>query len=199
MSNKLKAVNRALRVIGETPVNTLNSGVPDAEIALTILEETTEEVLETGWHCNTSYGVRLVPDVSNEIRVPDSYLSVDSSGPSKGFDVTIREDVDGGIKLFDVKGETFKFTAPVTVDVIYNFDFDGLPRPLQAYISARAARVFQEQQLGSVSLDNFTTRAEAQALAALQDYEADVEDSNVLTDSAYMCYVRYRNSPISFR
>jgi len=198
MSNKLRAVNRCLKAIGEASVNSLNSGVPDAEVALSILQEVTEDVLETGWHCNTNYGVKLVPDSNGHIIVPPSFLQVDSTARSARLDVTVRKDPnDTVLKLFNITEQTFVFSGPVIADVIVNLDYDGLPLALQNYISARAAREFQESQMASVSLDGFTVRAEQAAWAKLQDYEAEAEDSNCLTDSAYMRYVRGRNSPIS--
>ncbi|MFG1227146.1 hypothetical protein [Xanthobacter wiegelii] len=198
MSNKLKAVNRCLRAIGEAPVNSLSSGVPDAEVAMAVLDDVTEEVLEVGWHCNTRREVRLLPDVNGQIAVPSDYLQVDTVGTSANIDVTVSKDPqDDIIKLFNITEQTYEFSGPVYVDVILRLDYEGLPLALRNYIAAKSARVFQENQMGSTSLDAFTSRAESEAWAKLQDYEAEVEDANCLTDSAYMRYVRYRNSPIS--
>ena len=111
--------------------------------------------------------------------------------------VTVRNDSDGIDKLFAIKDQTFIFTAPVLAEIVYLFDIDGLPFALQNYIAAKSARVFQESAMGSVSLDSFTVRQEKEALTILQDYEAEQEDSNVLTDSAYMQIVTGRNNPLA--
>lgn len=198
MSNKLKAVNRCLRAIGEAPVNSLSSGVPDAEVAMSVIDDVTEEVLEVGWHCNTRREMRLLPDINGHIAIPSEYLQVDTVGVSSRIDVTISKDPqDGILKLFNIGDQTYVFSGPIHVDVVLRLDYDGLPLALRNYIAAKSARVFQENQMGSASLDAFTTRSETEAWAKLQDYEAEVEDANCLTDSAYMRYIRHRNSPIS--
>lgn len=194
-----EAINRCLKAIGEAPVNSINSGVPDAEEASAVIDEVTQQVLMAGWSCNTAENVKLVPDLDGIIKVPASVLQVDTAGRDKWLNVTVRTDTDGIDKLFQVKDQTYQFTRPVYVDMTYLFDIDGLPFPLQNYIAAKAARVFQEGTFGSVSLDSFTTRGEAEAWALLMDYEADQEDSNCLTDSAYMRVVTGRNNYLSGR
>jgi hypothetical protein len=53
--------------------------------------------------------------------------------------------------------------------------------------------------MGSTLLDSFAARQEQEGYAALMDMEAENEDNNILTSSAYMSYATYRNSPISGR
>lgn len=193
---RLDAINRCLDAIGESPVNSPNSGVPDAEDASRVIDRITKEVLEPGWVVNTVL-TTLTPDLEHIIKVPPNVIKVDTTGRDKRLAVTVRNDSDGIDKLFAIKDQSFIFTAPVLAEVVYYFDIDGLPFPLQNYIAAKSARVFQESAMGSVSLDSFTVRQEKEALAILQDYEAEQEDSNVLTDSPYMQVVTGRNNPLS--
>lgn len=196
---RLEAINRCLDAIGEDPVNSLSSGVPDAEQASRMIDQITREVLSAGYTPNSVFNTRLTPDMDGIIKIASNVLRVDTTGPDRGLAVTVRRDTDGIDKLFKVKDQSFTFTRPVTVDIIYHFDIDGLPFPLQNYITARAARVFQESVMGSQSLDSFTSRREAEAWAQLLDYEADQEDSNALTDSPYMRVVTGRNNALSWR
>ena len=161
-----------------------------------MIDRITKEVLEPGWVVNT-VETTLQPDLEGAIKIAPNIIKVDTVGRDKRLAVTVRNDVDSIDKLFAIKDQTFIFTAPVLVELVYFFDIDGLPFALQNYIAAKSARVFQESAMGSVSLDNFTVRQEKEALAILQDYEAEQEDSNVLTDSAYMQIVTGRNNHLS--
>ena len=49
---KLEAVNIVLDAIGESPVSSLTSGLPDAEAAEAKLDEVRTEILSRGWHQN---------------------------------------------------------------------------------------------------------------------------------------------------
>lgn len=196
---RLEAINQCLRAIGETPVNSPQSGVPDAETASGVIDQITREVLSAGWSPNSAFDVRMIPDQDQIIKVPENLLRIDTTGRSRSRSVTVRRDTDGIDKLFDVKEQSYTFDGPVYCDLVYLFDIDGLPFPLQNYIAARAARVFQETVMGSAALDGFTSRREGEAWASLLDYEADQEDSNCLTDSPYMRAVTGRNNPLSGR
>lgn len=196
---RLDAINRCLDAIGESPVNSLNSGVPDAEDASRVIDTVTKQVLNAGWVANSVFDHKLVPDLDGIIKLPPNVLKVDTAGRSQRIAVTVRQDTDGIDKLFRIAEQSFLFDGPVWVDMVYLFDIDGLPFALQNFIAAKAARVFQEGAMGSVALDSFTVRQENEAWAMLQDYEAEQEDSNALTDSYYMRVVTGRNNPLSGR
>lgn len=201
MLDKLEAVNRCLQAIGEARVNSLQTGSPDAAEAISVLDEVREEVLMVGWYENTRHDVEVEPEFSTEeISVPTTWYSVEAVNPPANSKIVVKTDADDGVrKLFEVNKQTFKFDQPITVNVISSFDFDDLSFPLKNYISARAARVFQERIMGSVSLDSFTGRAEAQAWSRLMDAEVEVEEPNMLRDSAYMREITYRNNRLTWR
>jgi hypothetical protein len=196
---RLQAINQCLKAIGESPVNSPQSGVPDAASASLVIDQITREVLSKGWSVNTAFAQRLVPDQDGIIKIASTVLKVDSTGRDRHIHVTVNQDVDGLDKLFDIRKQSFIFTSPILVDLVHYFDIDGLPFPIQDYIAARSARVFQEAEMGSISLDSFTSRREAEAWTALLDYEAEQEDNNVLTDSAYMREITGRNNKLSWR
>jgi hypothetical protein len=201
MLDKLEAVNRCLQAIGEARVNTLQSGAPDAAEAETVLDEVREEVLMVGWFENTRHDVEVTPDlVSKEITVPATWHSVDPVRSSYNEKIVVKTDANDGVrKLFEVNKQTFEFEKSLKVNVITSLEFDDLSYPLKNYISARAARVFQERLMGSVSLDSFTGRAEAQAWSRLMDAEIEIEEPNMLTDSPYMREITGRYNRLTWR
>jgi len=198
MLTKLDAVNIILNVIGETPVSSLTSGLPDAESAETKLDSTIMEVLAKGWQQNTEQNIYMSRNFEGQIIVPRQYLRIDTMGVDKPINITVRKQ-NGKRKLFDVRNYTYKFTKDLLVQVLIEIEFEALNFELQNYIAFRAARKFQESAMGSTTLDSFAGRQEQDAYAALLDAEAEGEDTNILTSSAHVFYATRRNSPISGR
>lgn len=194
--SKLQAVNIVLDAIGETPVSSLNSGLPDAEAAEAKVDEVSTTVQAKGWHQNTELGLKLTPDSNSNIIVPATYLRVDTVQSSAATNVTVRKNGTSNM-LYDVKNQKFTFTKEMYVDVIMELDYEDLSVELSNYIAYKAARRFQEAQMQSVALDNFTMRAEMEAYAALMDSETENEDSNILMDSAHCFYGTWRNHQLA--
>ena len=190
--SKLEAVNIILDSIGETPVSSLDSGLPDAEAAETKLNEINKTVQAKGWHQNTELNLKLTPDSDSRIIVPSTYLRVDTTKSSRDLNVTVRKYLNKPM-LYDVKKQTFTIDNPIYCDVILLLEFEDLTLELSNYIAYRAARKFQEAQMQSATLDGFTVRAEMEAYAALMDSETENEDTNILTDNAHCFYTTYRN------
>lgn len=191
---KLEAVNMVLDAIGESPVSSLTSGLPDAEAAEAKLDEVRVEILSRGWHQNIEKNVTLKRDANNEILLSNVYLRVDSTGGDKSINVVQRYS-NGKRKLFNISERSYIFDKDLKVDIIIDIPFEELTVELQNYISARAGRKFQESALGSASLDSFTVRAEAEAWAGLQDAEAENEDNNIIKSSPHVSYATYRFNP----
>jgi hypothetical protein len=198
MLTKLEAVNIVLNSIGETPVSSLASGLPDAEEAEAKLNMTALEVLSKGWHQNLERGLVLSRQASGEIIIPNHYLRVDTVEEDKHINVIVREQA-GRRKLFDAINHKFKFDKDLKCDVIVSIDYEGLTFELQNYIAQRAARKFQESVMGSAQLDNFAVRQEGEAYAALLDSESETEDNNILRDSPHVAYATHRNHAYSGR
>lgn len=191
---KLEAVNMVLDAIGESPVSSLTSGLPDAEAAEAKLDEVRVEILSRGWHQNIEKDVTLKRDANQEILLSNIYLRVDSTGGDRSINVVQRYS-NGKRKLFDVSKRSFVFSKDLVVDLIIDIPFEELTVELQNYIASRAARKFQESSLGSSSLDSFTVRGEAEAWAGLQDAEAENEDNNIIRSSPHVSYATYRFHP----
>jgi hypothetical protein len=164
-TTELDAVNQMLGTIGEAPVNSL-LGVTslDTAIAINVLAEMSRDVQGKGHHFNTEKAMKLTPDAfSGEIVVPVNTVDVDSVGDDASVDVALR-----GRRLYDRKNHTFRFTRPLTVDMVVLLPFDELPESARRYIAVRACRVFQKRQVGSTTLANFTAEDERDALMAFR-------------------------------
>lgn len=175
---RLDAVNQMLDALGEDPVETLSSGLADAEAAERILAEVSRDVQSKGYACNTDDSLVLQPDVDGYIFIPATTLRIDTIGQSKGINVVQR-----GTRLYNRGDATFKFTASLTVELVTELAYEDLPYSLAFYIAKRAARVYQERSQGSISQDSLVARAEAEAKAVLEDDDAEQEDANILARS----------------
>jgi hypothetical protein len=198
MLTTLDAVNIILNSIGEAPVSSVNSGLAEAEAAEARLLEVSREVQAKGWSQNHERSITLVRNNSGQIPIPKEYLRVDTTGIHSSTDVTVRTQ-NARRFLYNRGSSSFKFDQNMICDVVLQHDYENLSIELQNYIAYRAARKFQESQMGSTSLDAFAKRNEEEAWAALLDAESEAEDSNILTDSAYMVSITGRFNPLSGR
>ena len=175
----LEAVNRMLNSIGQAPINTLpTSGIGDAAKALKQLSATAREVQAVGWSWNTDYAYSLTPDASdNSLILPVGALDADATDPT--VNLVIRPHPESGAQvLYDIDNQTFEFTEPVEVDIIWGFEFNDLPAVAREYITVAAARRFQAQIVNSPVLDRFNEQDEVRAFTLLQRQERRVRDTN---------------------
>jgi hypothetical protein len=174
-STKLDAVNTCLTNIGESPVTSLDGGLlVDAQIASGIVDEICREVQSAGWFFNTETHT-LIPDTSGSLNVPASTLSAHASGNNKYWNLALR-----GTRMYDLDNNTYAFTvANVTLEIIVYLDFTLLPEPARRLIGLRAARLFQERQLGVDSLAAQNTKDEERAWAAMLHEESDTGGYNI--------------------
>lgn len=187
---ELDAVNLMLAAIGEAPVNTLNvTGLIDVTTAKTILTNVSREVQMMGWWFNRDRDYEFTPDVNDEIILGSTIYSIDTSPRSSSYDV-----VERGGKLYDRKNHTYLFPDVTTLycDVVFGLDFSELPQAAAWYITVRAARIFQADQVGSDTLHKFTSQHEAEARAFMSQAEGDAEDFNV-TDGYSVSSIVHRH------
>ena len=86
LTSKLDAVNSMLIGIGEAPVNTMNSGLQEAEIAALTLDTVSREVQTAGWAFNTDLRYTLSRNSANHISVPSNCLYVDTVALTRDYD-----------------------------------------------------------------------------------------------------------------
>jgi hypothetical protein len=195
---KLDAVNGCLKAVGLSPVTSLDAG-PDATKATTHVDAVSEKVQESGWSCNRDIARTFPIDVNGRCVLPAYTLSASVKDYNASVPhASVRKDSFGIKFLWDVSNNTDNFSASapggVTVDIVYLFAFDDLTTILQRYIAERAAREYQESDLGSGMVDKFTSRKEQDAYVALVSAEAEEEDWNSLTDNDHCAMITGRNN-----
>lgn len=198
MLTKLEAINILLRAVGESPVNSLASGLDDAEEAEAFLDLTTKEVLEVGWHFNTREDYGLALTAENFIELPSDTLSCDTMGDSAHLNVTVRK-VGGKLRLFNLTDDTYTFTGTVYVKLVQSFDFESLPQALRQYIAWKAAGDYQQSDLGSVAIDKFIARRIEETKLRWLEADDEMSDANVLRDSESVRRTAARNNENSLR
>lgn len=209
---ELDAVNQMLSSIGERTVNSLESGQADAGEALRILRGVGRQIQMRGWHLNTLRNYKISPDVNDQYVIGDDVLNIDTVRESGHFDVSLRRNAAGtkwvlfchstGVPVTasgDVNSDTWTFSGAPTfliVDQVNFVAYDKLTPAMQHYILARAGRVFQKGAIASTVLWEFSKEEEADALADLEDAEADNEDHNLNKDSSSVFGITFRRNQL---
>lgn len=174
-NSKLEAVNIMLSAIGEAPVNRLSSGLVEAETAETILTQVSRSVQSEGWHFNRETNVEIAPNVAGEIILATNTIRADQMVNSNSdLDLTQR-----GGKMYDRKNHTFAINTSAFLDITYELDFGDLPAVARKYVTIKAARILQDNIVGSEALHSFQREDEMQALFELKDYENETADYNI--------------------
>ncbi len=206
---KLEAVNDILLSIGEKPVNSLASGLPDAALAQAVLDKVSRQVQLEGWNSNTRRGIELTRDVANKIAVPINTLRVKTTNaissrkttrpPLSGhINVTVRRSADDTqFLLYDLDKDSELWTADatLTVDIVQMLQFEHLPTALQLYIAALAGRKFQAGTMASRILWEFTEIAVEEALVMALNDDEEQSGDNIKRENAHMHNVVFRRNP----
>ncbi len=197
LTTKLEAVNVMLSTIGEAAVNSLSSGLLDAETAETILSNVTRSVQTAGWSFNEEVDYTLSPDSDGILNLPANCLRVDLAKSESKYRNANFDYVQRGTKLYDKINHTYAINETVKVDMIIILDFDELPESARRFVSIRAARIFQERVVGSETLSRFSEDDESTAWLDLLHSESDVNDYNIFDDSStYRVLNRSINSKV---
>lgn len=173
-TTKLDAVNTMLSAIGEAPVNSLSSGLVEAEVAETILNTVDREVQSMGWNFNTELNKSYAQDTNGEIALGSDILRADATLKANSKDLVQR-----GQKMYDKAKHTFNIGTAVNLDVVVELSFDDLPEIAKRYITLRATRIFQDRVVGSGTLHEFEIRDEQMALMQLKEFDTETEDHNI--------------------
>ena len=175
-TSKLDAVNSILIGIGEAPVNTLGSGLQEAEIAEVILDNVSREVQSRGWTFNTDIRKTLTKDESGYINLPSNCINIDTTTLLRDYDTDV---VERGRRLYDRITNSFVFTKDIVTDIVLLLAFDELPEVARRYITLRASRKYQENILGSQTLSQLQADEEQNAYLVLLQSEGDIGDYNI--------------------
>ena len=148
---------------------------PDVAIALNTLREVSREVQAEGWSYNVEFDYKITPDSNNEINIPDDVLQMDLN---QGYPENIEKDaVFRGGKLYDKKAHSYKWTAEtVYVDIVWYFDWESIPQPIQAHIVARAAAIVSSRIIGDANQYQILQQKEAVTRSQALEYEGNQGD-----------------------
>jgi len=211
---KLQAVNEMLRSIGEDPVNSLSSGLDDAEIAEALLDIESRRIQALGWHVNTRWDVELAVDANDHFLLPTNTLRVDTTNPrpkkrfvsfptSSGWvdAKMVRSADDTKWILYDQDNDTESWTTETTLNVaiIQLQEFANLTPLLQYYIFTSAAHKYQKQVMGSQVLYQFTREDVEEAMVAAVNEDSENEGINMLRSNPHVFATVYRNNPSAFQ
>ena len=181
-TTKLEAVNSMLSTIGEAPVNSLTSGLVDAETAETILNEVSRSVQASGWNFNSEPNYTVAADADGNVLLPTEVIRADLADSETKFRSTKNEYVQRGNKMYDKIKHTYNIGAPLTLDVVVLLNYELCPEVARRYISVKASRIFQERVVGSDTLSAMNRNDEQEALFALREMEGDNGDYNIFDD-----------------
>lgn len=168
---ELEAVNIMLSAIGESPVGDLDSGHPDADSSIVLLTHARRTLLDKAEWLSLEKGITLPATVDGFILVPSNTLKILVKGETDKF--TVR-----GGKLYNLTKHTNIFSTSVTVDIVFDTDFDDLVFVAQNLITLDAAHALQANFVGDDrKLQNLTSRY-AIAKAAFTTEELRVNKYN---------------------
>ena len=174
VSTELDAVNQILSSVGQAPVTTLDLQNPEVSIVLNTLREINKQVQAEGWIFNTERHYEMTPDTKTKyIQIPFNMLQVDANREQHGdtYDLIRRNN-----RLYDRNSHKDTFESKVMADVIWYFDFTDIPPAIQAYITARAARMCCTKMVGDRELNALLQEQELQTRAAAIEYECNQGD-----------------------
>ena len=194
-TTKLDAINSMLIGIGEAPVNTLTSGLQEAEVAAILLDNVSREVQSACWSFNTDLRYTLTPNTAKEIVLPSNTLVVDTTKLKRDYNTDV---IERKSRLYDRTKNSYEFDGDVEVDITYLFDFEELPEVARRYITLRAGRKFQENILGSSEMTQLQFKDEQAALINLRDFESQSADYNIFDNyDTYAAVDRGLSSPVN--
>lgn len=175
----LSAINSMLSTIGQAPVNSLSSGLVDAETAEVILDEVSRDVQAMGWNFNSELNFEVVPDADGHIVLPTEVVRADAVTKYRRI---VSDFVQRSNKMYDLRNHTYVIGRPLKLDVIVLLPFEQLPEVARRFITVKASRLFQERVVGSDTLSAMNRADEDKAFYALKEMEGDNGDYNIFDD-----------------
>ena len=175
-TTELDAVNVMLTSIGESPINTLGSGLQEAEIAEVVLDNVSRDVQSAGWHFNTEIRYKLIRTANKTMSLPANVVKIDKTNLLRDYNIDV---VERGRQLYDRIGNKYTFDDDIEVDMVVLLPFDEIPEVARRYITLRAARTFQQRIIGSETLSKMLAMDEQQAWISLREAEAEVSDYTI--------------------
>ena len=151
---------------------------PDVAIAYNTLTEVTREVQAEGWSYNVERNYdKLQPDaVTKKVTIPNNVIQADLSQDyvaNLGRNVVNR----GGVLYDTIKHtDVWDTTETLYFDILWEFEYDNIPQPIQDYIVARAASVASSRLVGDPNQYQILQQKEAYTRAMALEYDCNQGD-----------------------
>lgn len=151
---------------------------PDTAIAVNTLDEVSREVQSEGWVYNTERNYTgIQPSATNKkIKIPNNVIQLDLS---KDYPANLGRNVVNRVGyVYDTIKHTDEWDIDETLyfDVLWERDYDDIPKPIQAYIVARAAAVVSSRIIGDPNQYQMLQQKEAYARAMALEYDCNQGD-----------------------
>ena len=184
-TSKLQAVNKALQMMGESPLNSLQGLLGLGNLAEETLDSVSRKVQAEGWSFNTDYQMTLTRDsTTNEISVGTNVSRV-VVDPYEYYDIDV---VQRGSKLYDRKNNTYVFSIDLKADMTVILEWDDLPEHARVYIMTKAGKELQENMIGSKDLTEINMVLEQEARTQFLEEETTLSEHNMLRGHARKGY-----------
>ena len=182
VSTELDAVNQILSSVGQAPVTTLDLQNPEVSIVLNTLREVNKTIQTEGWSFNTERHYKLTADANTfKIAYPTNALSIDTHKYQHfdDFNPVRREGF-----LYDRNEHTYEWkdgddARELTCDIIWYWEFADVPPAVQAYITARAARLCAVRMIGDQAIYALLQENEIATRAAALEHETAQGDYSI--------------------
>jgi len=181
---KLAAVNIILSNIGQAPLTSLTTSNPLSSLAEGMIDEVCHSLQSEGWVFNTEQDYPFTPDTNKFIEIPENVLSLDKTEWSTIEPVIRKPAGVTNARLYDKRDHTYEFDDVQYLKVVWYFEFVDLPEVFKQYITIRAANLFANRAVGSNEVVKYSENEEANARAAVMEYETQQGDYNIFNDSA---------------
>lgn len=166
----LNAINEILACVGQAPVTSIDTTTnlyelvgteykqltiptnPDVAMAQQNLLEVSRRVQSEGWAFNKEYNFPITPEVNTKrVRYSDNMLQMDlAQGRAEYGNLST---VKRNGFLYERYHHTFEWNFPVLYcDMLWYFDWQDLPRPIQDYAIKKASAQYSMRVIGEPNL-----------------------------------------------
>lgn len=136
---ELDAINSMLRLIGSSPVNSVDTKLPDVVDARDMLKQTSAQMQSSRWWFNTDYSVLLVRELDKRIQVPEFVTEI----TAEDRNVIMR---DG--HLYDKDHNTYQFDMDIMCDTLSTLAWESLPIKAKFFILYQGSADFVRDSIG---------------------------------------------------
>jgi len=149
---------------------------PDVAIAFNTLKEVSREVQSEGWTFNKELNLEVTPDaITKKVAIPNNAIQYDLS---QDYAANLgKNSVNRGGYLYDTIHHTDEWgDGTLYIDVLWEWNYEYLPQPIQAYIVARASSIFSSRVIGDGQQFQMLSQKEAYTRAMALEYECNQGD-----------------------